>query len=369
MTTTLKNPYIGPRTFQREEGHLFFGREREARDLLALVVSERLVLFYAQSGAGKSSIINTRLIPELETRDYEVLPVGRVGGDLPEGIKVDNIYVFNLLRNIVQHETPPETLAGLSLPDFLNNLNLDENGYYYDNSPMDDTEEDIRPIDRRALIIDQFEELFSMHPTEWKKRENFFQQLSQAIKDDPYLWVVLVMREDYIATLDPYVYLLPGGLRVRYYMQRLGREAALKAVKTPVESSRPYAPGVAEKLVEDLCSIKVQKPDGSLDQQPGQYVEPVQLQVICFNLWENLSEGAQITENDIQTVGDVNTSLGNYYAGRVKAVADEKNVKERKRTETMEKKSEIEENMWKIKLKNEKNDEAKYGKNQKNKHE
>ena len=61
-----ENPYVGPRTFRREQSHLFFGREREARDLLARVVSERLLLFYAQSGAGKSSLINARLIPGLQ---------------------------------------------------------------------------------------------------------------------------------------------------------------------------------------------------------------------------------------------------------------------------------------------------------------
>ena len=61
--TQLDNPYVGPRTFTRQERDRFFGREREANDLFSLVVSERLVLFYAQSGAGKSSLINTRLIP------------------------------------------------------------------------------------------------------------------------------------------------------------------------------------------------------------------------------------------------------------------------------------------------------------------
>ena len=59
------NPYVGPRTFTEAQGKLFFGREREARDLLARVLSERLVLFYAQSGAGKSSLIKARLIPQL----------------------------------------------------------------------------------------------------------------------------------------------------------------------------------------------------------------------------------------------------------------------------------------------------------------
>jgi hypothetical protein len=78
------NPYVGPSTFAYEQHTLFFGRESEARDLLAWVLSERLLLFYAQSGAGKSSLLHTRLIPRLqEEKNFVVLPVGRVSGDLP----------------------------------------------------------------------------------------------------------------------------------------------------------------------------------------------------------------------------------------------------------------------------------------------
>ena len=79
MSETLdrKNPYVGPRTFARADSGMFFGREQEARDLLARVISERLLLFYAQSGAGKSSLINTRLAPGLEDEGFAVLPVAR----------------------------------------------------------------------------------------------------------------------------------------------------------------------------------------------------------------------------------------------------------------------------------------------------
>ena len=224
MNAVEKNPYVGPRTFRKEESHLFFGRDREASDLLALVVSEQLVLFYAQSGAGKSSLINTRLIPGLEDKNYEILPVGRVSGDLSEGQVIDNIFVNNLLHSLVNQEI---NLAGLSLTDFLARLNINDQGYFYDDRPAPESspEEEFVPW-RRVLIIDQFEELFSTHAESWEKREGLFQQLAQAMQEDPYLWVVLVMREDYIAALDPYAHLLPGGLRVRYYMQRLGREAA-----------------------------------------------------------------------------------------------------------------------------------------------
>ena len=85
----------------------------------------------------------------------------------------------------------------------------------------------------RALIIDQFEELLSTHPEAWEKRDDFFVQLAQAMQEDPYLWVVLVMREDYIAMLDPYAHHLPSGLRIRYYMQRLGREGCPGRCKKP----------------------------------------------------------------------------------------------------------------------------------------
>ena len=97
------NPYVGPRTFERQQRHLFFGREAEAASLLARVVSERLLLFYAQSGAGKSSLINTRLIPGLQGEGFAVLPVGRVSGELPRGeVGIGNIFLYNLMRSLNQ---------------------------------------------------------------------------------------------------------------------------------------------------------------------------------------------------------------------------------------------------------------------------
>ena len=75
-----QNPYVGPRTFTYEDRERFFGRESEAAALLARVISQRLLLFYAQSGAGKSSLINTRLVPKLREAGFAVLPVGMFMG-------------------------------------------------------------------------------------------------------------------------------------------------------------------------------------------------------------------------------------------------------------------------------------------------
>jgi hypothetical protein len=101
-------------------------------------------------------------------------------------------------------------------------------------------------------------------------------------------------------------------------------ESALAAITKPAEQyGRPFAPGVAESLADNLRQIQV---SGAQAQQPaktqlGQYIEPVQLQVVCYQLWENLTgrPAGPITGQDLQESGNVNQALGQFYD---RAVAD-----------------------------------------------
>src|SRR3712207_9365124 len=82
--TTLfrSNPFIGPRPFSQDTQHqrLFFGRDRETDEIASLIFTHQLVLVYAQSGTGKTSIFNAKVIPRLKENGFDVLPVARVGG-------------------------------------------------------------------------------------------------------------------------------------------------------------------------------------------------------------------------------------------------------------------------------------------------
>ena len=337
------NPYVGPRPFATAERERFFGREREARELFARVLAERLVLFYAQSGAGKSSLINTRLIPWLEDEGFFVLPVARVGGEIaPTIVGVENVFAFNVMLSLEQRGYEPQSLAALALTNFLSHLSVDEDGRYYYDPSLSPQEEDAPPLHATAedeqtfvepphvLILDQFEEIITTHPTRWMQRRLFFEQLAQAMADDPLLWVVLVVREDYVAALEPYAPLLPNKLRARFYMERMGVDAALEAIREPAaQAGRPFAPGVAETLVDNLRQLRVagqeQRALSSTTPNqeftlPGQYLEPVQLQVVCYRLWENLpspsaeaAATAQITAEDLTKAGDVDTALADFY--------------------------------------------------------
>ncbi|MBE7556116.1 MAG: hypothetical protein HS126_34110 [Anaerolineales bacterium] len=301
-----KNPYVGPRPFEIHERQLFFGRDWEAEELVALIVAHPAVLFYAQSGAGKSSLLNARVVPKLEAEEgCEVLPVARVRGDIPAGIRaeqIENLYAFNALLNWAEETAvTPEELINLSLAEFLNLLphRSDKEGY---------------PA-LRIVIFDQFEELFTFYPQRWPEREKFFAQINEALSGDSLLRVLFVIREDYLAQLDPYLPLLPEHLRYRFRLERLRREAALAAVVGPLQgTSRSFAPGVAEALVAELLKIRVEDRAGQTIEAPGEFVEPVQLQVVCQSLWADLpAEVTEITQVQLLAFGNVDQALTRFY--------------------------------------------------------
>ena len=328
------NPYIGPRPYERQDRHNFYGRTREARDLLSLIRAKRVVLFYAQSGAGKTSLLNTQIIPGLEEDGFNVLPVARVGGDVPPGIdpnSVKNIFVFSVLMGLAGKDVPASALTQQTLPLFLRPLieTTDEP------LPQGVDEDATLAIGGRhrppILILDQFEEILTTHRDRWQDAQGFFEQLNEALHEMPELGVVLAMREDHVAGLDPYAPLLSKRLRTRFRMEQLAYEGALEAVRKPAAGAGcPFAPGVAERLVDDLRRITPLSREtgkGGL----GSYVEPVQLQVVCNRLWENLPEGQgdAIQWEDVQKYGNVDRALTEFYESAVTQAASLAETSER----------------------------------------
>ncbi len=300
------NPYVGPRPFEQHERRLFFGRDWEADELVALVIAHPVTLLYAESGAGKSSLLNARILPKLEDEEAcEVLPVARVRGDIPPGIRteqIDNLYAFNtLLRWTEESAVTPPQLVNLSLAEFLKSR------------PHQSDQEGDPAL--RVLVFDQFEELFTFYPERWPEREKFFEQINQALTDDRLLRVLLVIREDHLAQLDPYAQLLPEQLRYRFRLERLRRAAALAAVTGPLqETGHSFAPGVAESLVDELLKIRVEDRSGQIIEAPGEFIEPVQLQVVCQSLWNELPpEVAEITQSHLLAFGNVDQALTKFY--------------------------------------------------------
>lgn len=307
-TAERANPYVGPYAFREEDADLFFGREREAESLVSLVIAESIVLFFAQSGTGKTSLLQAKLVPELCREGFEVLPVARVGGELPAGMAPTNVYVASALRSLAGPEADPARFQHLTLGAFLWTLPPPKDGKT-----------------RRVLLFDQFEEILTTHPQHWEQREDFFLQLRQALEDEPSLSILLVVREDNLAGLETYAPLLPRKLRTRFGMDSLRFEDALKAVRRPAElGNRPFEEGVAEQLVDDLRQVR----EGEGATYAGEFVEPMQLQVVCYQLWENLRTrpGETITAADLASCGKIDQALEGFYERSVREASQASGV-------------------------------------------
>jgi WD40 repeat protein len=313
------NPYPGPRAFEAADGGRFFGRERELRELSALALSRRAVLLYAPSGAGKTSLLQAGLLPALAAvAGAACLPVARAGGEPPAGLTVGNLYAFNLLTRVLGDRRAPSELAGLSLRDGLAQA-LAGAG-----SPEGAPEVLFLPLD-------QGEEIFSFAPHRCAERAAFFEQLRDALAALPQVTLILALREDWLAHLDPFLDLLPDRLRTRVRLDLLGPEEALRAVVEPARRAGvAFQPEAARALVDDLRSHRPQGADGGGEEVAGPTVDPVQLQVVCRRLWELRAAGAaQIGAAEVAALGSVDSALADYYAAAVAGAARAAGVAER----------------------------------------
>lgn len=294
---TGSNPFSGPHPL--ETGQPIFGRGREIEELYYLLSAERIVLLHSPSGAGKSSLIQAGLIPRLAER-FDVRGPARLNTQ-PAGEGV-NRYVRS--ANLAFEEGLPEERR--RDPEFVSRLTLAQ---YVES----------RPRRRSApanvvLIFDQFEEILTADPLAIDAKHEFFRQLGELLQD-PKVWALFALREDYLAQLDPYATQTPTHLKNRFRLDLLRREDARDAiVLTAGRGGREITAAAAEKLVTDLATVQAQQPDGTYESRVGPNVEPLQMQVVCRGLWERVKDtGRPIDVKEIEDHADVTGALSRYY--------------------------------------------------------
>ena len=347
------DPYIGPRPFKRdiEDQKRFFGRDDEADEIVSLILGHKLILIYAQSGAGKTSIFNAKVAPTLEKYGFQVLPTARVGiasdtksefDPLVMNIKISsssssssvaeviNSYMLNALQSL-----RPEIDSKLLF------LNRRLSSFLEEYFPITNDNNKNNKIKAQVLVFDELEELFNFYPgTTWRKQqEDFFEQITEALEENPLLRIVFVIREDYLAELDHFAGILPGRLRARFRLERLGKDSALLAIKGPLKDlsnstlknySEQEIDIQIEMLVEELLKIQVEDPfTGKPHQIDGDFVEPIHLQIVCQRWWQEISLGKpQSAQSRLKALADVDSALQEFYERSIYDATTHTNVSE-----------------------------------------
>jgi hypothetical protein len=109
------NPYKGAVSYQVEDAALFFGRDREAKELTARILANRLTILHAISGAGKTSLLNARIIPAVEAHGW--VPVRTTPDENP---------LHEIRRDTLFTMFPPFEAEAFAVRDAARCLRLDE---------------------------------------------------------------------------------------------------------------------------------------------------------------------------------------------------------------------------------------------------
>jgi WD40 repeat protein len=186
-------PYLGLLTFQESNADLFFGRDALVADLVERVRRAPLLAVLGASGSGKSSVVRAGLVPMLR------------GGALPGS----QTWRYITLRPSAR---PLDTLAAelaklhgdpTAVAQYGQTLNTGERALLL----LADALLDRANGQRLVLVIDQFEELWTLLPSEQGQRDSLRDQqhkpfirllLAAIAAPDTPLLVVLTMRADFL---------------------------------------------------------------------------------------------------------------------------------------------------------------------------
>jgi hypothetical protein len=300
-----KNPYRGPREFRR--GDRLPNRQQEARELTDRIVAERVVLLHAPSGAGKTSLIEAAVVDELLDEGFWATPRLRVNQPLPETRAVRNQYIYSLVTYLLSGPDDAEPSEDLSLREAVTRWRALA-------QPNNMT---------TVLIIDQLEEVLTLVPTDWGAKEAFFRELGMLLSIEP-IWALLSMREDYMGGLDRYLRFLPGCLRSRYRLDFLSKDDARLAMRVPAEKQGVnFTTDAVDALADRLAVAKIQRPGEEMKTVSAPYIEPVQLQVVCRQLWKSIRKDRgdyfpSIEVADVEKHADIDKALTLYFGDTVR---------------------------------------------------
>jgi len=236
------------------------------------------LLIYGKSGTGKSSIINCGLISKIPKEDIYSINI-RCG---------KNPY-HNFISEIKKY-------SGISLDDPLEIL---EDIFYKYSKPV-------------ALVFDQFEEVFILSDEE--ERKKLAAGLSEIIKSRLKINIILVIREEYFASLTEFESEIPGLYINRVRIEKMNRYSAKEAIIKPcLACNVGIEEGLADKIIDQL----VWQSEG---------LELTWMQILMDRLYGTAAkrdpENPVINNEDLVSLGRIGNVLSNFLDEQLKLMPD-----------------------------------------------
>src|SRR5262249_19235727 len=227
LQTALTQPFPGLRSFEPSESFLFFGRQRQPKELLRRLSAGRMLAVVGTSGSGKSSLVRAGLLPALyrghlagagSTWRIAVMRPG--GGPLD---KLADSLVEAEFFGASKRDQLRSTLGmtSLGLVDAIRQAHLSHR-------------------ESVVILVDQFEELFRFraeqeHHDGGAEAALFVAGLLEAVDQvEQPIYIVLTMRSDFLGDCAQFTGLPEALNRNQYLVPRLTRDDRQEAIEGPI---------------------------------------------------------------------------------------------------------------------------------------
>jgi WD40 repeat protein/energy-coupling factor transporter ATP-binding protein EcfA2 len=290
-------PYQGLQPFEQEQSVFFFGRDKQVQEIFRKLNEKPFVAVIGASGSGKSSVVRAGLIPRLN-KDSDLISRLKEESEWQsiEPIKPGSNPLANLVNNFNKIFNYPKELQELDVS-------------------TDNVSEMFASIIKSLggsvnylLLIDQFEELFTVC-TDETERSQFIELITKLanIPDSP-LAVVITMRADFIESCLLYPSLTQLIQAQAIYMPPLVGKDLGDAIEKPANiQGYSFEEGLIEEILQD-----VGKEEGIL---------PL-LEFALTQLWEKRdSQNHQLTLEQYKALGRVTGAL-NHHADKIYSYND-----------------------------------------------
>lgn len=277
-------PYRGLQVFREEDAPFFFGREQFTQRLATAVAGAPLVAVVGASGSGKSSVVRAGLLPLLragfDASQWDILTL--LPGERPlQALATALLSKLEPDLGEIDRLIEIEKLAGHLLEGRISLRHVGQR--VLEKQPG---------TDRLLLVVDQWEELYSLC-TDPAAREAFVEQLLNARQDERFK-AVLTLRGDFFARPLANRALADALERGQVNLGPMTAEELTRAIESPASSlGLHFAPGLVDRVLDDVGS------------EPGNL--PL-LEFVLASLWER-RRGSALQFEAYEAIGGVKGAL------------------------------------------------------------
>ncbi len=338
----MKFRYPGVNFFTKEDEKLFWGRKSDAERLFVQLSLSKTLVLHADSGVGKSSLIQAGLLPLLDKPndqsynegDFTYMPIilrlDEIKKNASTSVDAGQSVIIQTIIERINNQA--EWLNGVQLPylDGVTPNNLWIIGKKLATKRI-----------RLLIILDQFEELQTLTR---KEIVDFKQQLSQALSstipqqiyaiikantaqlltseniteaekeqfninnkllENPVdTKVLFVVREDKLGTMSLLADCFPDILKNDFILAPLKEDDAYKAVVIPAEAEGEF---FSQKFTFANEAL-VRKMLREIADNDTKLIDPLQIQIVCSTIEKNVViklKKTKIQEDDIPPIKDI----------------------------------------------------------------